>query len=127
MAEPIVFVSHSRVKEGKLEGLREFMLKSTPVLQADKPRTLTFLAYLNESRSELTIVHVFADAAAMDVHMEGVSERVTKAYEYIETIGFDIYGRPSDTVLNMMRSVSTPGLTLNLQPEHVGGFLQPVS
>jgi quinol monooxygenase YgiN len=124
MPEPIVFVSHSRVKEGKLEGLREFMRESTPRLRADKPRTLTFLAYLNESRSELTVVHVFADAAAMDVHMEGVSERVAKAYEYIETIGVDIYGRPSDSVLDTMRSVSTPGFTLNLQTEHLGGFLR---
>jgi len=33
-----------------------------PMLQAEKPRTLVFLAYLDESIGQLTVIHVFADA-----------------------------------------------------------------
>lgn len=124
MGEPIVFLSHSRVLEGKLADLKEYLRRSSPLLAAEKPETLALLAYLNEDGTELTIAHVFADAAAMDAHMGGAAERVRAAYEFIETIGFEVYGRPGDRVLQLFDQVSTPGFTLNLQAEHIGGFLR---
>lgn len=124
MAEPIVFISHSRVKEGRLDGLREYMRPGTAALEAAKPRTLVFAAYLDEDQRELTIVHVFADAESMDAHLEGVAERARAAMEFIESSSMEIYGRPSDAVLATMRGVTVPGVTLTLHPNYVAGFIR---
>lgn len=119
MPEPIVFISHFKVKQGKLDGFKQYFREGASVLEAEKPRTVAFLAYLNEKGTEATIVHVFPDAESMDLHVQGADERSAGAYEFMEPAGFDIYGTPSDHVLGMMREAS-----LALQPQHLGGFLR---
>ena len=125
MTSPIVFISHSRVREGQLSGLKRFMAEGTKLLDAAKPRTLVFLAYLDETESELTIVHAFADAESMDAHMEGVVARSAAASEFIESRGFEIYGRPSEPVRQMMAGAAVQaGTDLKMHPKLVGGFLR---
>lgn len=109
MSEPIVFISQSRVKEGKLDGFERYFREGAKLLEAEKPRTLVFLAYLNEGGSRVTIVHVFADADSMDLHMQGVADRAKAAFEFIESEGLEVYGNPSDRVLETMRRVATSG------------------
>lgn len=124
MAEPIVFISHSRIKEGKLGEFREHLRRNLPGMEAEKPRTLVMAAYLNDEGTMVSIVHLFADAASMDVHMEGVEERARAAFEFIETARFEIYGNPSDAVLRMMRQAAEGGVEVTVRSDVVGGFLR---
>lgn len=124
MSEPIVFISHFKVKEGKLGGLKQRFREVTKQLDAEKPRTLVFLAYVDEDGTQVTFVHVFADAESMDLHVQGAEERTRVAYEFVEPEGFEIYGTPSDRVLEMMRQAATSGAELIVQSEHLGGFIR---
>ena len=125
MSEPIVFISHLRVKEGKLDSLRQLSQVATKRLETEKPRTLVFLAYLDDSGDRVSFVHVFGDAESMDLHVQGADERSKAAYELLEPDGWEIYGRPSDQVLASMREMAGAfGVTLTLQPEYVAGFLR---
>jgi hypothetical protein len=123
MAEPIVFISRSRVREGQLDALRALLQATAPSLATEKPRTLTLLAYVDDAARILTIVHVFADAESMDLHMVGVVERSRTAEAYIETLGFEVYGRPREAVLAMLGQGVDSGVTLRHDPDFVGGFL----
>lgn len=124
MAGPIVFISRNRIKEGKLEGLREFLRTGTEALEEDKPQTLAFLAFMDEAGTELTIVHVFADAEAMDLHVQGADERSSSAYGFIEPEGFEIDGSASEAVLQMMRGAAAAGPELIVRSEFLNGFLR---
>jgi quinol monooxygenase YgiN len=125
MSEPIVFISRFQIKEGKLNGLKQLSSEAAKLLQAEKPRTLVFLPYLNENGTQITIVHVFADADSMDLHVQGADERSRKAYEYIDPKGWEIYGRPSEPVLQMMqKAAASAGVTLVVHPDHLSGFLR---
>jgi hypothetical protein len=125
MTEPILFTSRSRVRPGKVEGLRAFLAQGLPAIQASKPQTLAMLCYLDSTAETLTIHHLFADAAGFTAHLEGVAERSAGADEFIETMGYEIAGRPSDEVLAMLRGAAAQaGVELRLQPELVGGFIQ---
>jgi hypothetical protein len=124
-AEPIVFISHFRVKEGMLEPYKDLARKVTPLLQAEKPRTLAYLFYLSPSGSEATIVHVFPDAESMDLHAQGSEERSRVAFEFLVPSGWEIYGTPSNAVLAQMRqAASASGVTLTVQPDYFDGFLR---
>ena len=128
MSEPVVFVSHFGIKEGKLDDLKRHTADVMPRLRDDKPRTVLFLAYLDEQGSEISFLHAFPDADSMDVHFEGVDERVAAAYQYLEPRGWEIYGRPSDGALEMLRqSAAAAGVTLTVLPNHLGGFLRLAS
>jgi len=124
MSEPIVFVSHFRIKEGKLEAFRQHTKETSPLLEAGKPRTSAFLPYLGDD-GRVTIVHVFADADAMDAHVQGADERSAAVYEFIDPDGWEIYGRPSADVLEMLnQGAMASGVHLETQPESIAGFLR---
>jgi hypothetical protein len=125
MSAPVVFVSHFKVKEGTLPDLKRLAADVIPQLREDKPRTVLYLAYLDEQGSEISFLHAFPDADSMDAHFEGVDERVAAAYQYVEPRGWEIYGRPNEGALETMRqAASSAGVTLTVLADHLGGFLR---
>jgi quinol monooxygenase YgiN len=126
MPGPIVFISHNTVKDGKLEGFRNAFGQVAQVLDAEKPGTVMFLAFAADDGSEVSVVHVFPDADAMGRHLEGVQERTGTAVEFIQTTGYEIYGAPSEPVLEAMRGFAdAENVPLHVQSDHVGGYLRP--
>ena len=125
MSEPIVFISHFRVKEGGLDTIRTFAREVFERMEADKPRTLLFRAYVGEQGDRMSFIHVFADADALDSHFEGADERSRMAYEAIEPDGWEIYGTPSQPALHGMRAqAAAAGVGLRHEPEPMGGFVR---
>ena len=126
MSEPVVFISHFRIKEGRLEAVGQLNKEVTQRLEAEKPRTLVFLAYMDRERTRISFLHVFADQESMDVHFEGSDERGRAAYELVVPEGWDVYGQPSDAAFETLRQVAAAGgVPLTVQPTYVSGFLRP--
>jgi quinol monooxygenase YgiN len=126
MSEPIVFISHSRIKEGMLEAFRDASREMMPLIERDKPGTVVFLLYTDENDTELHVVHVFPDAAAFDRHLEGADERVAKALAFIDPAGYEIYGSPTEQTLETMRGFASElGVPLTLRPLHLSGYIRP--
>jgi hypothetical protein len=123
--EPIVFISHFLVKEGKRAEFERSVQEAARLLQAGKPRTLALLTYADEGARTVSIVHVFADPASMDIHFVGADQRSSAAYEYIVPNGWEIYGTPSKSVVEAMRlEAASAGVTLEIQPRFLAGFLR---
>ncbi len=122
MPDPIVFVSHSRVKEGRLEAFRKMSEEMFPMLEASKPGTVLHYGYASEDGSELSFVHVFPDADSMDAHFKDAGDRVRSAMDYIETYQFVVYGEASEQALGMLGGV--PGVELVVYPDSFGGYLR---
>jgi quinol monooxygenase YgiN len=124
MSEPIVFISNQRIKEGKHDEYTQAYRQVAELTEANKPGTVAHLAYVNEDGTEASIVHVFPDAESMELHMQGVDELAKKAFEFMEIVSFEIYGKPSDTVLEAMKKIVGSGVTLNIKPQPVGGYIR---
>jgi quinol monooxygenase YgiN len=125
MSEPVFFISHFAIKEGALDGLRRLTTDATGRLRAEKPRTVLFLSYLDEQAGRISFLHAFPDADAMDEHFQGADERAAAAYEFIEPLGWEFYGKASDQVMETMRATATnAGVSLVVEPEFNAGFLR---
>ncbi len=124
MSEPIVFISNQRIKEGKLDGYKQYYRQVAELTEANKPGTVAHLAYANEDGTAVSIVHIFPDAESMELHMLGVDELAKKAFEFMEIVSFEVYGRPSDTVLETMKKIAGSGVTLNIKPQPIGGYIR---
>jgi hypothetical protein len=125
MSEPVMFISHFRIKEGQLDAYLRLQREMTPRLEAEKPRTLAFLIFLSEDGTRMSAIHVFADAESMDLHFEGADERSKTAYEVVVPEGWEVYGRPSNTALETLRQAATSsGVTLTVDPQYAAGFLR---
>jgi hypothetical protein len=128
MSDPVLFISHSRVREGKFEALKGYAPGVAAAIEESKPGTVVFLACVDEGGSELHMVHVFPDAEAMRLHLEGVDERVSAASELVETSGYEIYGSPTEPVLETMRAFADElGVPLTVRPDHLAGYVRPSS
>jgi quinol monooxygenase YgiN len=124
MSKPIVYISHFRVKEGKLDSLLQLSQKVTEQIKSNKPGTVVFLQYLNEQGTELSIIHVFPDADSFDRHVEGVDERARAAYEFIEPTRREVYGMPSDPVLALLRPPDGSEITFYDMSQSIGGYIR---
>ena len=127
MSDPIVFISHFKVKEGRLEGLKAHAQMIIELIKAEKPGTLAFLQYFNEDETELSIVHVFPDADAFDRHGEGVAERARAGFVFLEPISRELYGMPNGKALAAMATIRPPGapeIEFHHMPKHMGGYIR---
>jgi hypothetical protein len=125
MSEPIVFVSHFRVKEGRSDDMSRLSNQIARAMEAGRPRTLGFLFYVEQNGTRMSIIHVFPEAESMDLHFAGADERSSAAYTYVDPDGWEIYGKPSKAVIEQMRREATSaGVGLDLQTEFLAGFLR---
>jgi hypothetical protein len=127
MSKPIVFLSHFRIKEGQLDSVTRLASEVAARLEAEKPRTVLFLSYLDAERGTISFLHAFADAEAMDLHNVGSDDRSRAAYQYIEPLGWEVYGSPSSAALETLRhAADSSGVPLARHPEYLAGFLRLV-
>ena len=126
MSEPIVFISHFKIKEGKLDALKQHTQMMIEHIKAEKPGTVAFLQYLNEEGTEQTIVHVFPDADAFDQHSVGVVERAKAGFEFIVPVRREIYGMPSEKAKATMtiKPPGAPEVEFHHMPQHMGGYIR---
>jgi hypothetical protein len=128
VSEPVGFISHFGIKEGMLGDLRRLSEEVIESLRQDKPRTVLFLAYLDDEGTQVSFLHAFPDSESMDLHFEGADERGKAADQYLEPRGWEIYGRPSEAALESMRQAAAgTGVPLTVLPDHLGGFLRLLS
>ena len=100
-----------------MPGLVEFV-------EANEPRLIAFHEYVNEAGDEVTVVQIHPDAASMEAHMEIVRERALAAYgETLDaTVRVQVFGRPTDTILEVLRQQAGSGVEISVNGEHLGGF-----
>jgi hypothetical protein len=123
MSAPIVFISHLKVKD--LAAYERMAHEVARRLQAEKPQTAAFLHYLDREESRLTIVHLFADAEAMDRHLEGAETRAQQAWQVMAPEAWEIYGPASDQVqATLRRQAESAGVPLTAHAEYIAGFVR---
>jgi hypothetical protein len=124
MTGPFIFIATNRLKEGKLEQERKRVPGLCDFIEANEPRLIAFNEYVNDEGTEVGVVQIHPDAESMEFHMKVVRERAERAYaETLDaTTSIQVYGTPSDTVLETLREQAGSGVSLNVRRHHLGGF-----
>lgn len=124
MSGPFIFIATNRLKEGKLDAERERVADLASFIEANEPQLLAFNEYASEDGSEVGVVQVHPDATSMEFHMGVVAERAARAYaETLEaTSSIQVYGEPSEAVLEMLRRQAGAGVPMTVKRFHLGGF-----
>ena len=122
MSEPFVFITTSKIKEGKLDEYRAFTRKSVEIIHANEPRLIAFSTYINEDGTKATTVQVHPDVESMIFHLQVMRERMDIAFEHLELESMTVCGKPNDQFLEMAKQFTKSGASLNVNPEALGGF-----
>ena len=129
MSQPFIHFGTFRIKEGKFEDLASSYREVVETVEEHEPRMIAFHGFVNEDRTEMTVIQVHPDTASMDFHMQvlrdKLGEQVARALgpELIELKRSEYYGEPSESALEMDRQI--PGVAVNVKPVHVAGFTRP--
>ena len=124
MTGPCIFITTYAIKEGQLEGFREFVDGLLGVLEANMPRAYAINAYLSPDGTEASIVQITPDANAIKDYWRAVHQQTGRALErFVESPkGVQIYGATGDFMLERTRHSAGSGVAVSVMPEHLGGF-----
>jgi hypothetical protein len=125
MTAPIVFISRNRIVEERRAEFELAYAGAVGLIRETKPRTALFAAYVDDTGTEVWVVHAFPDADAMALHFEGSAERTQSASALIMPAGFEIYGRaPAAAIEQLRREAAATGTNVDVLGDPLDGFLR---
>jgi hypothetical protein len=121
---PFIFIATNRLKPGQLDRERERVSDLVEFIEGHEPRLIAFNEYVNEAGDEVTVVQFHPDAASMEAHLQVVRERAQAAYaETLDaTLRIQVFGRPTQAILETLREQAGSGVEVSVNGEHLGGF-----
>ena len=124
MTGPFIFIATNRLKDGKLEAERRRVPGLSDFIEANEPRLIAFNEYVNDDGSEVGVVQVHPDTDSFEFHIGVVAERAARAYEETldATTSIQVFGRPTETILEMLRRAAGTAVQFTVKPHHLGGF-----
>jgi hypothetical protein len=126
MSSPFIFIATNRLKVGQLERERKRVPGLVEFIETSEPRLIAFNEFVNDAGDEVTVVQIHPDASSMEAHMEIVRERAQEAYaETLDaTVRIQVFGRPTQAILEALRQQAGSGVEISVNGEHLGGFVR---
>jgi quinol monooxygenase YgiN len=103
MSQPLVYIDSSEVRPGRLEELKAAIGELATFVEENEPGLLSYSVYFDESENRMSVVHVHADAASLDLHMETAGPLFERFAELVTLSSIRIYGEPSEAALGQLR------------------------
>jgi hypothetical protein len=123
---PFIFIATNRLKPGRLDQERDRVPGLVEFIEANEPRLIGFNEYVNEAGDEVSVVQIHADAESMEAHLAIVGERARDAYAQTldATVRIQVFGEPTQAILDTLRQQASSGVEISVNGEHLGGFIR---
>jgi hypothetical protein len=102
--DPIIYVDHSEVREGRLEELRTRIAELAKFVEANEPRITAYNVYFTEDSRRMTVVHVHPDSASLEFHMRMAGPLFARFAVLVKLLSIDVYGKPSEDIVEQLRN-----------------------
>jgi hypothetical protein len=99
----LVYVDTSEVREGALDELKGAIEELADFIEANVPELLAYSVYLSDDGSEMTVVHVHADPASLDHHLEVGGPAFRRFADLLTLKSIHVYGDPSERAVALLR------------------------
>jgi len=103
MSEPIVYIDHSQVREGRLEELKTAVQQLAEFVEANEPQLIAYNVYFTADGTRMTAMHMHSDSASLETHMKVGGPQFPKFAEFIKLEAIDVYGKLGDDLLEQLR------------------------
>ena len=130
MAQALVYVDTSEVRQGKREQLEEAIGELAEFIEANVPQVLAYSIYLSEEGREMTVVHVHAEPGSLDRHLETGGPVFRKFADLLKLKSIRVYGEPSERAVDLLREKASTlgsGDVTVLRPSAGFSRLRPIA
>lgn len=126
MAEPIIIVSTSRVREGRLDDFTAFTRRLVADIEAQEPRLIAFNVFASQDGMEVVGTQVHPDAASGEFHLTVLGDRMREAMEMIQLLRVQFFGTPGPRMAEVNDRLESLGVAVTVMPTHAAGFVRSV-
>lgn len=95
MAQPLIYVDTSDVREGALHELKSAVGDLTDFVESHEPQIVSYAVYFSQDGNQMTVIHVHADSSSLDVHMDVAGPRFGRFADLLTLSSICIFGEPS--------------------------------
>jgi hypothetical protein len=126
MGEPLIFVFNLALQEGKFDDYKSYADELVEFVETKEPRLIAFEVYADDEGRQVTNIFIHPDAESEDFHMQVAAEKVNEGSQFVDftRMTIDVYGRPSDAVLQELNKMADSGVPVRVNSRHLGGFLR---
>ena len=103
MADPLIVVDTSEIREGKLEELEQGIAELAAFVEGNEVDPISYQVFFGESGRLMTVLQIHPDSASMERHMELAGPVFAKFADLVVLRTIDIYGSPSEKVVEQLR------------------------
>ena len=122
MSQPLVYIDTSDVREGALEELKSAIGHLVGFVESHEPQIVSYAVYFSQDGSQMTVIHVHADSASLDFHMDVAGPRFARFADLLTLSSIRICGEPSAEAVKQLeekvRLLGTGEVTVH--PLHAG-------
>jgi hypothetical protein len=104
VAGPLVYVDTSEVRAGALEELRRAIDELAEFVEVNLPEVLAYNIYLSDDGGEMTVVHIHADSASLEKHLEIGGPVFRRFTDLVALSSIHVYGEPSERALEQLHA-----------------------
>ncbi len=101
--QPLVYVDTSEVREGALGPLRDGIRALADFVEESERQLISYNTFFSEDGRQMTVMHVHADSASLDHHLEVAGPRFARFAELLTLSSIHIYGDPSEKALEQLQ------------------------
>ncbi len=106
MSEHVVFVDTYRIRDGKVDEFKQATEEIVEFVAAQEPQLIAYGVYINEEGTEATGFQIHPDSESVERHFAVAGPRFGPIMELIEVAKIEVYGKPSDRVLEQMHQMA---------------------
>ena len=103
MSQPLIYVDTSDVREGALDELKSAIEELADFVEKNEPQLISYSVYFSDDGSQMTVIHVHADSASLDYHMEVAGPRFGRFADLLTLSSIRVYGEPSEKALRQLQ------------------------
>jgi hypothetical protein len=104
VAGSIVYIDRSRIHPGTLDEVKTGIAELVAFIEEREPRLHHYAFYVDEEALLMTVVAVHPDSASLELHMEIGRQEFRKLALFIELQTIEVFGVPSQTAMEQLRS-----------------------
>ena len=103
MAEPLIVLDTSEIREGKREQLERGIAELAAFVETNESHPIAYQVYFGDDGRVMTVLQVHPGSASMERHMELAGPVFAKFADLVVLRAIDVCGSPSEKVVEQLR------------------------
>jgi hypothetical protein len=125
VSSPIVYVDRSRIVSGRFDELLHQLGELASLVERDEPRIVSYAAFVDRERAEVSVVHVHRDAASLATHFRVAAPAFGDFVDLVQLRSIDVYGSPTEDLVAQLHEKARllGSATVAVHPS-IAGFIR---